>query len=471
MKKIMILMLSLAVLFSFAACDNNASNPAPEPDNPVDTTVDETTSKDIAAALKNIVGGDVEPTLQVVNGAEVKAFNTLGVSVGIDDLLSAENGKTVAKGIFAAYEDDDTVTITADTPETIVITKKIASGIDGVTSPSTVTLTVYGTDVTGNEGSTRNIQLEKFKYDVSIQTTSTLSYDSGNFAMLNGSVSGYLLGTAVATLDDAGKVKEFTVNSGASSSYINLQPILSNDPASVSATLGEAKAEKLFAFMNATKTAVSTYEDYEDSVIGPITNDINDVVEILIGANASGTSLTSAFATAQLSDASIKTKSFDSTGSGHAQIVYAVNTEMVVAADAASSPATSLATKTFTLDLYGKDGVDSGATSFAVDNFTLKGTFTVGGSTSRAYDEIVVDIAGRATGTISSSSQNANQVSDVSSNFAFTDGTAIKLTSGSVTIEDQPVGPEMENGTSANSRVLVKKPVAVEYPYTDYTAN
>ena len=466
MKKIMILMLSLAVLFSFAACDNSSNTPSggeEQPDDTVDTIVASTTVKKIAEGLMKVLDGKAS-TIAVI-GPDGAAVADATDEIGIADLLAAANGNAVSKGVFETFKGDDSVTVTAADPANIVITKKLADGIDGITSPSTVTLTVSGIDTTNSDATTKDIVLQSFKYDFDIQTTSTLSESVGEYAVLSGSVSGYLVGTAKAKVDDTGKVTEFTVNSGASNK--NVLVILSDDASVVSAELGDAKCENLYGLMNAvtTKTGYNSssdaysYAGYQKSKIDPIKTDIDTVVKVLIGTNTSGTDLKAAFT--DLSASSVTTKSFSRENGGHAKLVYTVADSTKVAATA--SDATTLSTKTFTLDLYGDEKVTAGADSFTIDRFTLSGTFAVAGSDAEDYDfdEIVVEVlAGDARGTVSTT--DTTTVSAVT-DLVFTDGTSVDLTSGSVSIEDVAIGPEMVKDTTG-AYVPADKPVSVTYP-------
>ena len=155
MKKIMILLLSLAVLFSFAACDNSSSEPSGDETTPVGPN---NADKFVADQL-NTYFTDIATRL-----AKVYAAST------------AEDGAKVGT---------DEVSLTY----TFVDTKAVGS-----TPATLVTVTVKGTDVSADkDAAVRDVRLESYTMNAKGYkdegTASVLSYDVVNLTgKLQGSV-------------------------------------------------------------------------------------------------------------------------------------------------------------------------------------------------------------------------------------------------------------------------------------------
>ena len=101
MKKIMILMLSLAVLFSFAACDNSSTTPV-DPENPdVDVTTGFTgpQTENAAKALLGLIDGTSSSVI-ITNEASATVITSISDLLGIATDSSNED-------LIAYAEDED----------------------------------------------------------------------------------------------------------------------------------------------------------------------------------------------------------------------------------------------------------------------------------------------------------------------------------------------------------------------------
>ena len=176
MKKIMILMLSLAVLFSFAACDNSSNTPS-------DTTDDDqpaiTSGAALAAAESSVVAAEFGK-INTSFGADAKIWDTdkLGAGYSVD---LAGNSITWTQAYDEAVVDLET---------------------------TYTTITVSGADITpvANVATQKVILLDSYTLEF-CQPISSNALTSG-FA--SGTVSGDMIGKVTITLAD-GKVTGVTV--------------------------------------------------------------------------------------------------------------------------------------------------------------------------------------------------------------------------------------------------------------------
>ena len=153
MKKFMILLLSLAVLFSFAACDNNSS----APENPTDdtTVISETALMNAAGVINDLLEGS-KYSVQALIGDEWTA------SQAVD-------------GKFIAIDDED-----EGNPALKI-------------NPTKVTLTINSVN-NKTEGAVTTYNLNKFTY---VFSTDTIGAD-GNHAVLSGTLTGYIAADDIA---------------------------------------------------------------------------------------------------------------------------------------------------------------------------------------------------------------------------------------------------------------------------------
>ena len=169
MKKIMILMLSLAVLFSFAACDNSSTTPAGGDDQTVDTT-------DYAylAVTAGMTEGDgVIATLNQV--ASMFAKDTQLMTAGAEaDKYSVD----LANNSFTYTESSDDV-----------------GGLAG----TSLVITVSGKDVTADadKATEKTIVLDSYTIEFSIENPD--ADVTGVLAPITGKMSGKIMGVVEAT--------------------------------------------------------------------------------------------------------------------------------------------------------------------------------------------------------------------------------------------------------------------------------
>ena len=107
MKKFMILLLSLAVLFSFAACDNSSNTPADEPSTGVSDYVVSDLAKsipsDINDALDGTTGVFVSSKLTVTDGALASGYTLSSdyKTLSYTETKAAEGQKPDAKSVLS----------------------------------------------------------------------------------------------------------------------------------------------------------------------------------------------------------------------------------------------------------------------------------------------------------------------------------------------------------------------------------
>ena len=264
MKKFMILMLSLAVLFSFAACDNsNANAPAGDDDQTVDTT-------DYAYVVANYVEGKLSPATGT--GLIEKAFNAGDVYT---------SGAYVVKGVsydattktLSYTEKTDAVGELPDRYDTIILSGKDVSTSSDISAHKTI------------------IMLDSYKYtfvsashDYS-DTVQTISGDvKGDFLAkltVENNADGTLKDIDIAVVSPAGKVLAFL-------------PSETSDVVSISVNGKSASSENFIAYINdgveytAADDFVTSNKAYYDVQKKVGTQAVYGAVDAYIGTDATG---------------------------------------------------------------------------------------------------------------------------------------------------------------------------------------
>ena len=165
MKKFMILLLSLAVLFSFAACDNSSDTPADEPSTPVGPN---NADAFVADALDAYFNGDSGSSIDPIFTALATEADA---TVGTDEV-----------SLTYTFVDEDAV---------------------GSTPARLITVTVTGKDITPSasaSGATRSVRLESYTMNAAgYDDTTTANVLSYNVANLTGSLQGSVTITKAVT--------------------------------------------------------------------------------------------------------------------------------------------------------------------------------------------------------------------------------------------------------------------------------
>ena len=380
MKKFMIVLLSVAVLFSFIACDNSNSNtPSDEPT----TGISDAMVSDVATALNGLLASEA----------------TISDLIGTSDISAS-----------------DDVVVSSDFT-TITITKEVSAAIGDTVPATTVTLVLNGKEVKSATTSTsKTIALETYEYKVEGATSDA----SENLAALNVSVKGYIVGTVAVVLDGTGKVTSITP---AAPSAV----LVPETAAGVSGTIGNdvIDSAKLYDFtFNDSSAAISgmnTYSAYRTSEIESYQNEIKSFVAALV---SSGSDFITKLGTVGQDGL---TGSYSVSGAGSATITYANATDAAIKLAGSGTTYVYLpADGSITLTLAGAAGSTATTESFTADSYTLTGTFALysdEGTTANSNFETmtVTGLAGKAAGTVKASSNNAVTAVET---FAFTDQTA-----------------------------------------------
>ena len=415
MKKIMILVLSLAVLFGFAACDNSSSTPDEDVSGVTDGVVVELAKSvptDINALLDSTKGAFTSAKLTVTDGALAEEY-TLG---------SGYSSITYA-------------------------TEQEAEGQRPAIGES---LTLSGQASTSTDGNTVTVTLREYTYTF---TDAQLGL-TDNYVTVSGSVSGYLEGTMTVTLT-AGKNNTKVLSKVAIS---DAKAIIPNAEADVAITYdGETVPSSDFiAYANgtnaATGNAIVTYAKWREDALSTARGEIDTVIKALLNLNSgSGTkTFISNFATVKTEGANVATGKYaaGTDGKGTATINWALGTDAkpVKVAEAAASGCEIYLVPGQDLELaltgtYASNTVD--ATSYKLSGtFNVYATFDTAaenGMTStntKAYEKfasIAVEIGGTAACDVTVSADGNNNVTAVT-------GTFTNVTSGTATAT-MKVGP------------------------------
>lgn len=431
MKKIMILVLSLAVLFGFAACDNSSSTP----DNPDQSDV--TSAATVVSAMQMVMD-DTDG----LNG---------GLVASVKDLLG------VAATNVALIEDGEvrtnyTVTISEDDVTSITVHKVVQDAV-GTTYPEVnVTVVAKGVDVSADKthaDGTYDIKLDSFTY--SFESYMTVGE---SIVPVTGSVSGWFTGsnTASVTVDATDGVTDYVLDTADTLTFV-----LPQTAAGITLSIdGESVSDMTTAFdtlsLNYGKSRVPyTFAGFQKEKNDAYETEIKAVVTALTSASST-TKLATAYADLTPAEGTVKPTG---TLTGTTATITYVNptngTAIQLAADSDDfiylMPGTTL---TLTLE-----GTAEG-TGLKVEKYTLTadkalGVYDAAGAEDANLNDnfgtlTISNLSGKASGTVATN--GAGNVTGVAT-LAFTDMTA------GVASATAAVGPAL-NANGALESALVE---------------
>ena len=411
MKKFMILLLSLAVLFSFAACDNSSDTPA-NPDEP-GTGLSDTLIETTGANIFNILTDDTD-------GLYAK-FNA--------DIMEDQSGTKVLKENYSAADPYTTITYTCET----------VPGSSALQGDTDVKYTLTGVDVTdaADRASSRAIRLTRYTVDFS----TSVANGEGNYVDVSGSVSGAVVGTVAVTIGA----------NGATAIVPAISDIIYPDTTSVSYGDEPVDNAKLVASITGSTTVSQwkTAAAYKTAKENDAKKLMNTYVEAITTSTGSDTLV--ARLTQFLGLESGVTKTYtDGTADtkASATISYTVPSGKYVIAGTANSATITNVTIKF-------EAANVGATTGTFDpaTFELSGTFSVFSdkTATTAEDDFATITLDKVTGTaaktstaISGSNGVIASLGDVALTFA--KGSATGTATANVLTK---VGPAVSNGELA----------------------
>ena len=261
MKKILIALLSLAMLFSFAACDNSNDTPA-NPETPADPTVSD----------------------YLIGLAMTKVGNSMNAGAGsirtllTGDLLDPTNGKTVEFDV--ANKTSITISDTIEPAGEAIPAETVKLEITGIETSAKNANSASGYDVALNE----------FTYTYSGSVTG-----SGNNVPFTATVKGYFADTANAKIKENSSTKAlgYTVTEAAT-----LTVVLPQSSQGITLVIDGKPVDNIaFAFDSLNNTAVTggsvtvykPYKAYESEMNSTFKTAVDGVVKQLIVVDSSST--------------------------------------------------------------------------------------------------------------------------------------------------------------------------------------
>ena len=424
MKKFMILMLSLAVLFSFTACDNSGDTPATdEPSSGV--------------------------TTEIANTAASTATTAINDTTGFTSLVAA--GAQASK-VGTALADITTLTITKTD------TNAPSFGLE----PATQTIVLSGINTSaatdnGTSGNEYDVTFNTFDY-----TYTAYGYDvNGEVITHTATISGHLAGSVKATVaTDAATGLVSTYTLAGTPSYIL------DEANAISFTVGDVVYDA-DSFTNALNldadggAIATTYTKYANDQDTKYQAAIDGFVTALTGENGSDAgkvTLATVLATAITDKTEGMTISYTGTAtSGSATITYKPTKDVVVANDGSSHILVLPAESTLTVTLASASNVQA-TDSFTAATYTLSGNFNV----YTAYTDTetntpngdftsisVTGLSGVAGGTVTGGT------GDVVESIASVEFTTKTAGSASATC---PVGPQLvSDGSGLVTDTVIKR--------------
>ena len=373
MKKFLVILLSLAVLFGFAACDNSSSTPD--------------TSEETAAST--VTDGMIK---EVINDVFATAGFDGGLSASITDLLGAKASDPTELIDRAKYD----VTVSSDYTTITVSTEVNEASSNGTYPAQDVTLVVTGVDVTapGTTG-TYTIQLNTFDYSFN----SYVDGDSvADVTAVTGTFGGYFAGSAYATIvvtdGEVSSCKVTIVDTA-------LDIILDKDPAAMTLSFegyDPASSERLFDLVersNVTGISAYLYDTYENATGTGIADKtktaVDAYVKALLTKGTTGAAVIEALSDKDSSSAPI-TYAYNKANGGSLVITYTPDAdEEIVAFGSSDAQKLTLAKDTsLVVTLAGKSTTTAGDTNFTATTCTIDGVLKA--DDAAAFDTIDINI-------------------------------------------------------------------------------
>ena len=358
MKKIMILMLSLAVLFSFAACDNSSNTPEPTPEPGESTgTVPYGTVKTIGSGISSLV----DELFTAGFAADSDIVETSGTVTSVSD-ATAPTGMTGAEAKYVV-EDANTYTTVS-----YVVTYK---GITP-TEDASYTLTIYGEDAEDYDANDTTRVVNLSSYDLEFSTPDS---NADEYTRIAGTVSGFVTGTLDVTIDNAGKVTALSVGSEELAVYL---PETAAKVTGIKYGTLDVDADDLLANVNEGADASASPYAY-DKVVETNTETaegaIKAWVSLLTGANSGATSLSGLMTGMTDEDSQVKGTYDQENATATITYTAAAQAPLMIASDAATATKSIWvpAGQSLTVVLTGKDATATGmkVTDFSIANATL----------------------------------------------------------------------------------------------------
>ena len=411
MKKFIIAMLCVAVLFGFAACDNSSNTPADE----------ETTTGGVTTELAN------------------KAADT-----AITAINDTTNG---FKGVVASSNMEDMVGKAIDAITTVTYTKETPNAEFGL-APTTQTIVLKGIDTTANPTdatTSYTVKFNTFEY-----TYTAESYDANGEVITSvAKINGYLAGsiTAAVTKDATTKlVTVYTVTS-TSAEYILAET------APISFTVGDDAydAKTFTAALNLDDDSdafATTYAKYVEDTDATYQTALGEFVTALIADNSTGGTDLVKKTLAGYGTTAKLTATYSKDNGGSIVYTFTPEADTVIAAEASAKSFTLPAKSTLTVTISGNPEVPAVDAQFTAVKYVINApSLKVTDTTAPDFDTInVASISGVASGTVTN---NAGEI-------ALNTVALTAPTSGSVSATC-PVGPQLvEDGSDFVTATVTK---------------
>ena len=335
MKKILIALLALAMLFSFAACDNSSNTPD-EPDDP--TIEDPTTGA--------YVGEDVESAVETLF-VTTDGFDGKGFEASVKDLLGAVDGSVdiLATTAWSTDHDKYTVEVSADY-KTLTVTKAIsAASANGTYPEQEAAIEVRGfvttDDAAGTAGDPVKVRFNDFTYSYKTYMTNK----AGEIVPVVGSIDGYFVNTLEATVvtDADGKATSYKVNVYDSATF---DIVLDSEVDTFKLAIANSTVPSAMVFDVVGKDTVGaafTHAAYKTEKEKAAKDDIAEYVTALLANSGTGTTSSTLFATLNTEYGKLNATEkaaflvYDGTGAGKFTITAKLSEDVNLVGDGSAS--------------------------------------------------------------------------------------------------------------------------------------
>ena len=424
MKKIMILLLSLAVLFSFAACDNSSDTPAD----------DETTTGGVTTEIANDAAD-----------AATKAIN------------DSTNGfaAVVTAGDVAAK-----VGTSLDEITTLTITKNVGTPAIGL-KQNTQTVVLTGVNTSAKDDDGTNTKPYDVTFDTFAYTYTAYGYDANGEVIEHvAKINGYLAETLSATVqvDSKKLVSKYTLVG--TPTYV----LAATDPISFTVDGVAYDAE---TFSDAISVAsIKSYADYQKGEEDTVKARIDEYMALFTAA-ALKDKITTWLVPATAPASNWKAE-YNPANGGSAVFSFTPSVETSIVG-ATSAEELRLATNTpITITLKAAESPNPAASGFTAVSYAIDGVLTAYDAETEEPLFKTIDI--NVSGTIANDASNKVDVAvgvstDVVGSVTVTGTPALTATSGSAAVTAE-VKPELVPTTAdgVTTVALTTGPVSVTYP-------
>ena len=443
MKKLIILMLSLAVLFSFAACDNSNNNQPADPEQPGNGV----SSGLVADVVDNVMRGEFENVTPVPGDFSARIATMLGIDSTNVDIMTARAGYTV----------------NVTDPTALTVTHTIAASVGDTYPAQTETLVVKAIK-TGNS-TAKTVALDSFEYTYTGYMTDSVAQAIVPVSMTVKGWFGNTACTAAYTTAADGKINSYKLDIASSAFAV----VLPESNADVSVTINNETDHAVAFDTLSLNNAALTYATYQTGKESAVKTKVGEYMDLFTAEDV----VAAIAGWLKAAPATNWSAEYNPANGGSAKFTFTPAAETKIIGD---SKVLNLAANTpITITLTGAASTNPADASFNAATYSIDGVLSAYSAASTAettFKTIDINVSGSVKASkpatdyiLVSKGSTANAVGSVAAQGTVANIT-LEATSGSaaVTAEVEPMLKATTADDGSVSVALTTGPVTVTYP-------